>query len=80
MNKEKIVIIILSLIILVGIGIFSYNKIIDVAYQIGVEDANLFINNQMINSLNQNGYVPFSFTQDGQIYQIKLGVIETNQQ
>ena len=75
-NKQTIVIIILSLIILIGVGIYSYNQITDKAYQQGVEDSSLFIQKQIIDSLNQNGYVPFSFTKDDEIYQLKLGVIE----
>jgi hypothetical protein len=61
MDKKIIIIIILSLIILGGVGIFSYNQIIDVAYQQGVQDAVLLINQQILNGLQQNGYVPFVF-------------------
>ena len=75
-NKQTIVIIILSLIIVGGIGVLVLNQLTDKAYQQGVNDANLFIQQEIINSLNQNGYVPFSFTQDGETYQLKLGVVE----
>ncbi len=80
MKKEKIVILILSLIILVGIGFLVFNQITEKAYQKGMEDTVLIINQQMINSLSQYGYVPFSFTQNNQTYQLKLGIIETNQE
>ena len=78
MSKEKILILILSLIILGGVGVLIFNQVTDKAYQRGIQDANLFIQQEMINSLNQNGYIPFSFIQDGQTYQLKLAVMETN--
>ena len=76
-NKLKtIVIITLSIIIIIIVGVYTYNYIQEQAYQQGIQDAILLINQQMINSLNQNGYVPFLYTQDNQTYQLKLGVIE----
>ena len=76
MDKKIITIAILSLIIIGISGVYAYNKIQEQAYNQGVKDVALLINQQMINSLNQNGYVPFLYTQDNQTYQLKLGVIE----
>lgn len=59
MKKSTIIIVILSLIILVGGLVFAYNNIKDRAYQQGIQDATLLINQQIINSLQQEGYVPY---------------------
>ena len=76
MEKKIITIVILSLIIIGISGVYAYNQIQEQAYNQGVKDVALLINQQMINSLNQNGYVPFLYTQDNQTYQLKLGIIE----
>ncbi len=79
MDKKIIAIIILSLIILGCIGVYGYNKITQKSYvegyNQGVNDATLFMNQQMINSLNDYGYVAFSYQQDEQVYQLKLGIL-----
>jgi len=35
----------------------------------------LEINQQILNSLTQNGYVPFYYQQDNQTYELRLGLI-----
>ncbi|KKN44979.1 hypothetical protein LCGC14_0687400 [marine sediment metagenome] len=76
-NKLKtIVIITLSIIIIIIVGVYAYNYIQEQAYNQGVKDVALLINQQMINSLVQDGYISFLYTQDNQTYQLKLGVME----
>jgi len=78
MDKKIITIIALGL-ILVGIGgVYAYNEITEKFYNYGIQDAVLLMNQEILNSLNQNGYVPFMFQQDNQTYNIKLGVINEN--
>ncbi len=74
-DKKIIAIIILSLIILGGIGVYSYNQITEKAYNQGVQDTSAYINQEMINSLNKHGYIPFPYTQGNQTYQLRLGII-----
>lgn len=72
MDKKILIIIVLGIIILIGIGVYAYNQISDKAYTQGIQDASLIINQQILNSLNQNGYVPFIFIENNQTYNIKL--------
>lgn len=61
-NKLKTVIIIALGIIIIGIsGVYAYNKIQEQSYQQGVQDTILLVNQQILNSLTQNGYVPFVY-------------------
>ncbi len=62
MDKKIIIIIILS-IVLIGItGVYAYTQLQEKAYQQGIQDAVLLVNQQILQSLQQNGYVPFGFT------------------
>jgi len=73
MNKQNLIIIILSLIILTGVGFFGYNYISSINYQEGFNDASIYLNNQIINSLNQNGYITIYYiNQNNQTEGIKL--------
>ena len=75
MQKDKlktIVIIALSIIIIGIVGIYTYNQIQEQAYQKGINDASLLIHQQILNSLNQNGYVPFAYTIGNETQQINL--------
>ena len=74
-NKTK-VIIAMGIIILAVAGVFAYNTISNRAYQDGINDATLSINMQILNSLQQSGYVPFMFVENNQTYNIRLGVIQ----
>jgi len=73
-NKIIITIAIILGIILIGIsGVYAYNYVSDRAYNLGVQNAVLLINQQIINSLNKNGYIPFMFVDNNnQTQQIKL--------
>ena len=79
MDKRTRIIIILSLIIIILLGYISYDKIYERAYEKGFADANTIITNNMIASLNQNGYIPFTIpiTQNNEtiVQTVKLGVI-----
>lgn len=72
MDKKTTIIITMTIIILVGASVFAYQTISDKAYQQGIQDATLIINSQILNSLEQNGYVPYVFVKDNQTYNIKL--------
>ena len=60
-NLKTIVIITLIVIIFGIVGVYAYNYVQVQAYQQGVIDARLLVNQQILNSLNQNGYVPFVY-------------------
>ena len=72
MDKKNLTIIFLVCVILVMSGIFAYGNITQKAYQQGINDATLLINQQILNSLTQNGYVPFVYALGNQTYTIKL--------
>jgi len=59
MKKQTIIIIIMGLIILSGAGVYGYNYITEKAYDIGVQDAVLLINEQMLDTIYQQGYIPY---------------------
>jgi len=61
MDKKNIIIGILILIILSGGLVYSYNYIENKAYNLGVQDTVILINSQLLNSLNQNGYIPYMY-------------------
>ena len=72
MDNKTTIIIIFGIIILSLAGIMAYQYIQKQAYQEGIQDATLIINQQILNSLEQNGYVPFIFERDNQTYNLKL--------
>ena len=72
MNKQTITIIVLS-IILIGIGgVYAYNEVTEKAYVQGVQDSILLMNQQILQNLQQNGYVPFVFNNGNQTQTINL--------
>ncbi len=72
MDKKDKIIIVLILIILAGGLAYAYQQVKESAYQRGVQDATLLINRQILNSLQQNGYVPFVYQIQNQTYKINL--------
>ena len=78
MKKEHIIIGVLILIIFGIAGFYAYNQIQEQAYQQGVQDAVLLINQNILDSLTQKGYVPFGYTIGNETDNIKLGVMESN--
>ena len=61
-NRLKTITIIILISFILGGGLFYvYNQVQEEAYQEGVQDAILLINQNILNSLQQNGYVPFSY-------------------
>ena len=60
-NLKTITIIILISIILLSGLFYAYNQVEEKAYQEGGSDAIILINQNILNSLNQNGYVSFSY-------------------
>ena len=72
MNNERIIIIVLVL-ILIGIGgAWAYNSIQERSYQQGISDTVLLTNQEILNSLQQNGYVSFVYTIGNQTQRINL--------
>lgn len=77
-NKLKTMTIIILGIIIIGItGVYAYNQIQEQAYQQGVQDAVLLINQQILNSLTQNGYVNFVYTIGNETQTINLVPYQT---
>ena len=72
MDKKTPLIIVMGLIILSLVGVMAYQYIQEEAYNQGIQDGTLIINQQILNSLEQNGYVPFIFERDNQTYNLKL--------
>ncbi len=66
------IIIALSLIIIGIGGVYAYNQIVEKAYEEGVQDAVLLINQQILQNLQQNGYVPFVYTIGNETQMINL--------
>jgi Fe-S cluster biosynthesis and repair protein YggX len=56
--------------------VYAYNNISQKAYAQGINDATLSMNRQILNSLQQSGYVPFYYVENNQTYQLKLIVEE----
>ena len=59
-NKTRIIIF-LSLVILASAGVYAYNYLENKFYNVGFQDATTIINNQLINNLQQNGYIVYNF-------------------
>ena len=55
------IIIIMALVIAGGVGVYAYNEITERAYNLGVQDAVQLVNQQMINSLVEQGFIPYIF-------------------
>lgn len=68
----KIISIIFGILLLVGGSIEAYSYIYDKGYLVGVIETTLIINQQILNSLEQNGYVSFIFEKGNQTINIKL--------
>lgn len=78
MDKKILTIIVLSLILISIAGVFAYNYVGSTAYQQGVQDANLFLNQQIQLQLEQQGYLVYNYpSPDAEqgFVPIKLGVI-----
>jgi len=72
MDKKIIIIIALSLIILIGGGVYAYNYVDEKAYNYGFQDATLLINQQVINNLIDNGFITIYVPYENSTIPIKL--------
>ena len=72
MDKKIIIIIMMGIIILVGAGVFAYQYIQQKSYKQGIQDATLLLNQQILNSLTQNGYVPLVYVIGNETQTINL--------
>ena len=79
MKYQTIIIIVMGLIILGGAGVYAYNQIEKKIYTQGFNDAGLYINQQIVGNLLEQGFinvmVPYNNTEGVQeVYQVKLVV------
>lgn len=59
--------------IIIGIGgVFAYNTITMKFYNYGVQDTIAVINQQILNSLQQSGYMTFVFQLNNETYKTNL--------
>lgn len=56
---QTIVIIVLAMALLSIGGVYAYNQITEKAYQQGVSDAIILVNQQMIDALRQQNFIPY---------------------
>ena len=76
-DKKTITIIFLAVTLLLIGGIYAKNIIEENAYSQGVQDSNLFLNQQITNELNTNGYITFNYpVNETTLIPIKLGVMQ----
>ncbi len=61
MDRKTITIMVLGLIILSGVGVYAYGYVTQMAYNIGVQDTVLVLNNQIQQSLDTQGYIIFNY-------------------
>ena len=77
MKREHIIIMVLAIIILVGTGIYAYNYIQEKAYFQGVQDTELFFNEQIKNQLESQGYIVYNYqVNETTIVPIQLGLVK----
>lgn len=80
-KKNMLIGILLVAVVVIGIAYAAdwiadeNDKQLQIAYDLGVQDAALVINQQILNSLQQYGYVPFVVNMTGELETIYLGVI-----
>ena len=77
-DKKTIAIIVLVVIIISIGGYFGYNEIVKRAYNQGGQDTAILIQDQILQSLQQNGYVSFAYELDNQTQQINLVPYQNN--
>ncbi|HDK42362.1 MAG TPA: hypothetical protein ENG87_03210 [Candidatus Pacearchaeota archaeon] len=75
-DKKTIAIIVLGIIVLSMGSIYAYSYITNQAYQQGIVDATMLINQQILNNLEQNGYIVFMYNLGNETVPIKLGIIQ----
>ena len=77
MDKKILTIIIMGLIIVGIAGVYAYQLIEEKAYEQGIIDANLFLNEQIQIQLETQGYLVYNYPINETSYQaIKLGVVK----
>jgi len=77
MDKKILIIITLSMILIGIVGVYAYQLIEEKAYEQGIIDANLFLNEQIQTQLETQGYLIYNYPINETSYQaIKLGVVK----
>ena len=77
MDKKILTIITLSMILIGIAGVYAYQLIEEKAYEQGIIDANLFLNEQIQTQLETQGYLIYNYPINETSYQaIKLGVVK----
>jgi hypothetical protein len=82
MKTTTIIIAVLCLALLTIGGVYAYNQIEKNIYTKGFNDAGLYINQQIVSNLLEQGFinviVPYNNTEGEQeVYQVKLGVVNS---
>jgi len=77
MDKKILAIITLSMMLIGIAGVYAYQIVQEKAYEQGIVDANLFLNQQIQTQLETQGYLVYNYPINETNYQaIKLGVIQ----
>lgn len=76
-DKKWLAILLLALIVIGGVSYYAYGKVTQKYYVKGVNDAAITIQNLIFQEIQQKGYVEMGYTQDGQNYVIRLGIVES---
>ena len=77
MDKKILIIITLSMILIGIVGVYAYQLIEEKAYEQGIIDANLFLNEQIQTQLETQGCLIYNYPINETSYQaIKLGVVK----
>ena len=71
-KKEYLAIIIMGIIILAGAGVYSYNYIQEQAYQQGITDTNLFLNQRIRGQIDSQGFITFNYQTEEGFYPVNL--------
>ncbi len=73
----KLISIVLAVIILSAGGVYAYQQVQQKAYDLGVQDASLFLYNNMASQLETQKYINFNYAINETLMRpLKLGVIQ----
>ena len=76
--KKIIVIVVIGLIVF-GILFFAYKKVSQNSYEKGLSEANIKFSNFIFNSLQEKGFVEFTYNQDEENFIFRLGLVKQNE-
>ena len=76
-DKKNFLIGFLLMVIILSILTYAYNGVSNENYKQGFDDATLVINQQILNSLNQNGFITVYVPYNNQSVPVRLAPIQT---